>query len=149
LDETKDDDKKKIAAKKQNAVAMANLSMAFTSESTMGMVYKAMTTDWPNGLAHLVIKGLFKKYQPQDMVTRVELQQMLNKIGMKKDADPATLFEQIASVENCYNTTTSQFPQEDLIAIILDAAPMEYQRDKPYDGRSRRGDESSALAANQ
>jgi hypothetical protein len=77
LDETNNDDKKKmlqqIAAKKQNAVAMANLLMAFTSAGTMGMVYKAMTTEWPGGLVHLVIKGLFKKYQPQDTMMRVEL----------------------------------------------------------------------------
>jgi hypothetical protein len=52
---------------------------------------------------------------------------MLNKIGMKKDADPATLFEQIASVENRYNMATNQIQQEDLIADILDAAPMEYK----------------------
>ena len=59
LDESKEEDKKKIAAKNCNSVAMANLAMAFTSETTMG---KAMTKDWPNGLLHLVIKGLFKKY---------------------------------------------------------------------------------------
>ena len=52
----------------------------------------------------MVIKGLFKKYQPQDMVTLVKLRQMLNKISMKKDANPATMFEQITSVENRYNT---------------------------------------------
>jgi hypothetical protein len=63
----------------------ANLSMAFTSEGSMGLVYNSMTSDWPNGLAHLVIIGLFKKYQPQDMVTLVELRQMLNKIRTKKD----------------------------------------------------------------
>jgi hypothetical protein len=52
---------------------------------------------------------------------------MLNKIGMKKDADPGMLFEQIASIKNRYNTATSQVQQEDLIAVILDAAPMEYK----------------------
>jgi hypothetical protein len=31
-------------AKQQNATAMANLTMAFTSEATMGLVYKAKTT---------------------------------------------------------------------------------------------------------
>jgi hypothetical protein len=73
LDESEDDDKKKIAAKKRNAVAMANQLMAFTSEGSMGQVYNSMTSDWPSELAHLIIKGLFKKYQPQDTVTRVEL----------------------------------------------------------------------------
>jgi hypothetical protein len=43
LDETVNADKIMIAVKKRNAVAMVNLSMAFTSEGTMGLVYKAMT----------------------------------------------------------------------------------------------------------
>jgi hypothetical protein len=30
-----------VKAKKRNAIAMANLTMAFTSEMTMGLVYKA------------------------------------------------------------------------------------------------------------
>ena len=62
LDESKDEHKKKIAVRNRNSVAMANLAMAFTSESTMGLVYKAMTKEWPSGLAHPVIKGLFRKY---------------------------------------------------------------------------------------
>jgi hypothetical protein len=33
--------KAQAAAKQQNATAMANLTMAFTSEATMGLVYKA------------------------------------------------------------------------------------------------------------
>jgi hypothetical protein len=32
-------------AKKRNAIAMANLTMAFTSEMTMGLVYKAQTEE--------------------------------------------------------------------------------------------------------
>jgi hypothetical protein len=38
-------------AKKRNAIAMANLTMAFTREITMGLVYKAQTEEWPGGLA--------------------------------------------------------------------------------------------------
>jgi hypothetical protein len=73
LDASNAGDKKKIAVKNRNAVAMANLSMAFTSDGLLGLIFKAATVEWPNGLAHLVIKGLFRKFQPQDTVTRVEL----------------------------------------------------------------------------
>jgi hypothetical protein len=52
---------------------------------------------------------------------------MLNKIGMKKDADPATMFEQIARVENRYNTPTQKISRDELIAIVLDKAVIEYQ----------------------
>jgi hypothetical protein len=135
LDESDITHKKEIAAKRRNAVAMANFSMAFTSEGTMGLILKAMTAERPSRLAALVIKGLFKKYQPQDTVTRVELsassnfffdlRQMLNKIEMKNNANPAVLFEQIASVENRYHTRTSKIPQEDLIALVLDKSTMD------------------------
>ena len=127
LDETSKVGKKKIAAKNHNKVSMMNLAMAFASETTMGLVYKAMTTEFPSGLAHLVIKRLFKKYQPLDTVTLVELRQMLNKIMMKKGSDPATLFEQIAAVENPYNTVTKKIAQDVLIAVALDKSTMEYK----------------------
>jgi hypothetical protein len=42
-------------AKKRNAIATTNLTMALTSEMTMGLVYKAQTEEWSGGLAHLVV----------------------------------------------------------------------------------------------
>jgi len=90
-------------------------------------VLEAKTNEWPNGLAHLVVAALFKKYQPQDTITRVELRQRLNQVRMKKGQDPVTLFDQISSIKNMYNTSTKQIDQEDLIAVVLDAAPIEYQ----------------------
>ena len=119
LDETKD--KMKIEAKKRNEVAMANLAMAFTNEACMGLIYKSMTTEWPSGLAYKVIEELMAKYQPQDTITRVEIRQMLNRVSMKKDEDPATLFEQISSIRNRYSKTVIH--DGDLIAVVLDAAP--------------------------
>jgi hypothetical protein len=62
---------------------------------------------------------------------------MLNKVSMKKDADPATLFEQLASIENRYNTVTNKILEEDLVAIVLDAAPMEYQAVLTSEQRAR------------
>jgi hypothetical protein len=61
-----------VKAKKRNAIAMANLNMAFTSEMTMGLVYKAQTEEWPGGLAYLVVAVLKAKYMPGDVITKVE-----------------------------------------------------------------------------
>jgi hypothetical protein len=80
-------------AKTKNATAMAHLTMAFTSEMTMGLVYKSMNTEWPEGVAYLVVESMMKKYKPQDTITRVELRQKLNKVSMKKGQDPSTIFE--------------------------------------------------------
>ena len=52
---------------------------------------------------------------------------MLNKIMMKKGLDLVTLFEQIAAVENRYNTVNKKIAQDELIAIVLDKSTMEYK----------------------
>ena len=61
----------------------------------MGLVYKSMTAEWPEGVAYLVVELMMKKYKPQDTITRVELRQKLIKVSMKKGQDPSTIFEQI------------------------------------------------------
>jgi hypothetical protein len=119
--------KEQATAVKRNAIAMANLMMAFTSEAMMGLVFKAKTADWPSGLAHLVVSGLNKIYNPQDTISRVELRQRLSAIRMKKNEDPTTLFEQISSIKNKFNMSTRHIEEEDLIAVVLDTAPQEYQ----------------------
>jgi predicted alpha/beta-fold hydrolase len=45
--------KEQAAAMKQNAITMANLTMAFTSEAMMGLVFKAKTQDWPSVVWHI------------------------------------------------------------------------------------------------
>ena len=84
IDETTEDGKKEVKAKARNAVAMANLTMAFTSEGTMKLVYKAMTSDWPSGLAHKVVEKLLKKYQPKDTISQVDMRQKLNSIKCER-----------------------------------------------------------------
>ena len=127
LDETKPDEKVKADARKRNGVAMANLAMAFTSETLMGLIYKATTTEYRGGLAHMVVEALFKKYEPDDKITRVEMRELLTKVSMKANQDPSTLFEQISAIQNRYNTSTRKIDEEDLIAVILKAAPKDYQ----------------------
>ena len=126
LDESTAEGKKAVAARKRNHTAMAAFTMAFTKETTMGMVYKSMTKEWPGGLAHVVVKALFKKFKPENVMTRVQLRQALNKISMKANEDPCTLFEQISTIENWYNNETCKVDQDDLIATVIDAAPKEY-----------------------
>jgi hypothetical protein len=115
------------AAKKRNEIAIANFTMAFTSEGTISLVYKAANADWPDGLAHLIVVAMLQRYMPQDTVTRVELRQMLNKVSMKTEDDPRGIFEHMSSIENRYTTPTQTIKKEDLIAVVLDAAANKYQ----------------------
>ena len=61
-----------IAARKRNTVAIANFAMSFTDETTMGMIYKAISQDWPTGKASVVVTELLRKFKPEDTMTRVE-----------------------------------------------------------------------------
>jgi hypothetical protein len=122
IDETTDAGKKEAKAKRAIKIAFANLTMAFTTEALMGLIYKARTQDWPNGLAWLVMKEVHKKYFPKDLVSKIELRRALNAVSMKKDV----LFEQISAVENKFNTVNYQIPKEDRISTALEKAPKEY-----------------------
>ena len=62
LDETDSDQVLTIKARKRNAVAVANLTMAFTTEEAISIVYDSATTSWPSGLAWKIIKAMKKKY---------------------------------------------------------------------------------------
>ena len=123
IDETQEDGKKKAAAKKRNAIAVANLTMAFTTEATMCLVYETVSSEWPSGLAHKVVSELFKKYQPQDTMTKAELRQQLSRVTLKKNKE----FEQLAAIKKRYNTSEKQIDEKELIATILEKAPNEYQ----------------------
>jgi hypothetical protein len=106
-------------AKKRNAIALAYLTMAFTSEMTRGLVYKAQTEEWPGELAHLVVAALKTKYMPDDVITKVELRQMLSKVKMKKDEEPSILFYQLSAIENRFNKPGQQIPDDDVIAAVF------------------------------
>jgi hypothetical protein len=106
IDITTDAGKMVAAAKKRNALAMANLTMAFPTENLFGIIYKTMSTDWPAGLAHEVVVQLFNKYSPDDRISRVELRTMLNGVSMKDAEDPSILFEQVSAIQNRYGTDT-------------------------------------------
>ena len=57
---------KQEAAKRRNALAMANLTMAFTAEVLMGLVYKASDEKWPGGQAWKIVKGLRTRFAPDN-----------------------------------------------------------------------------------
>jgi hypothetical protein len=69
LDAAVEADQKKVAARKKNAAAMANHSMAFTNETNLGMSFKAIAAGWPAGKASTVTRLLKAKQVPQDPMT--------------------------------------------------------------------------------
>ena len=114
-------------AKKRNDIAMAQFTMAFTTESEIRMVFAAETSNWPNGKASLVVDALNKKYCPQDTASLVELQQELYNVTMKKNDDPSVLFGKLSAISNKYNRVATRVSPEQLFAVAVSAAPGAYQ----------------------
>ena len=108
LDESVTADVPKIKARTRNSLAMAYLLSAFKSQADISIAYKVMDDDWPGGLAYKVVEKLVEIYQPTDDVTEVELYNKLLQVKMKKKEDPKVLFEQIATIQNWYNTSTKK-----------------------------------------
>jgi hypothetical protein len=108
---------------------MGNFTLAFATEGLCGMIFKAMTAEWPTGKAHLVVKALNEKYSPKDTISRVELCNMLNEVEMTEKAHPSKLFEQMHRIENRFNYPNNRIKidPEDLIACAIAAAPDKYQ----------------------
>ena len=127
LDETVAAEQLKILARRKNLVAMANLTLAMTTEGTMTLVYDAYSAEWPSGEAHKVVAALLKRYMPQDTMTKVELSTKLAQISMTKKQNSSTIFEQIASIRNKYSTPGTVIDTSELIAVVIKAAPKEYQ----------------------
>jgi hypothetical protein len=51
---------------------------------------------------------------------------MLNGVTMKVNEDPSTLFEQVCAIQSRYNTATHTIDEEELIVVLMRAAPNEY-----------------------
>ena len=114
-------------AKKRNALAMANLTMAMKTNEAMSVVYESYTDEWPQGF--LVMREFDKTHAPKDTITRVKLKKWLNKVQMKRDANPQTLFKQIANIKNQYLDPKAniKLEEEDLIAQVIATALRAYQ----------------------
>ena len=82
IDVATDIGKKQKAAVHRNDVAMACLTMAFTSETLIGMVYKSQTLLWPSGRAHMVMSALMDQYEPKDRISKVEMRKRLNSVKL-------------------------------------------------------------------
>jgi len=139
IDETTDIGKKQMKAKKANLLAMATLTTSFRTQALIGLCYKAMTSEWPGGLAWKVVDGLFEKYAPKDLISKVELRRELAAVKMGKKDDPRVLFETLAAIENKYNHAKFTIEKDELIATVLENAPMEYASVLTSEQRRRAG----------
>jgi len=126
-----------IAARKRNSLAMMSFTLAFQSEGLFGMIYDSYTDEYPSGLAHKVVKALLARYKPSDTISRVELRMKLNQVRMSSKEDPAKLFERISELKNRFKSNNFQIDKDDLIAVVITAAPDMYKAVVTSEQRAR------------
>jgi len=114
--------KVKLAAIHRNDMAIASLTLAFTSDELINMIMLSQNDDWPEGLASKVVKQLEERYKPEDIMSLVDEKISLNKIRMGQNEDPKKLFEKIKAVETRFNTKTKKISEAKKIAVVLSQA---------------------------
>jgi hypothetical protein len=113
-------------ALQQNNAAMANYTMALPP-GKLGLVHKCKSVEWPiNGLAWKITEQLEAQYAPRDLTPKTELRVALAQVKMGENEDPARLFEVLAQIETRFNTPTHQVPHDELMAVVIQRAPVEY-----------------------
>ena len=116
---------KQKAVKKHYVITFSNLTTALDSPCLIGMLMRAQTTNWPSGLASMVVNQLFDKFKPHDMVLLIDMNQLKQCIGLQPpQSNPQTMFDHIASLENQFKPTMSD---HEMIAIAIEKLPAEYQ----------------------
>ena len=90
------------------------------------MVNALIDNLWPNSFACKINDALFKKYESQDRVSRIELWQALNAITITVNDDPTRLFESLSSIQNWCSTASFMVLEEELIATVLDKVLRKY-----------------------
>jgi hypothetical protein len=128
---------RQASAKKKNSVAIASMTMAFSTQGLLAMIINSMSIAWPSGLAHTVREQLFHEYRPTDIVALVEVRTALNAVRMKKKADPKDMLEEIAGIRYRYGTVTRPVTEEECIAVAIDAAPEIYAGPMVSEQRSK------------
>ena len=64
IDSATTEGKKQEISKNMNAIAITNLTTAFTGESLIGVVYQERTTKRPSELAQMLVDAVFMRYVP-------------------------------------------------------------------------------------
>ena len=112
-------------ALQRNGAAMANYTMAMPGEK-MGIVHKSKCVDWPDGQAWKITVQLEEQFAPRDLASKTELRVALSQVKMGNNEDPVKMFERLAGIETRFNTTAYQIPQDELMAVVIQKAPPQY-----------------------
>ena len=80
----------------QNAAAVGCLTIAFTTSELIEFCTDSATDKYPAGIASEIVKKLFTKYRPVDVVAGVEAELELSRLKFKNSRHPDEFFTNLA-----------------------------------------------------
>ncbi|GKY91056.1 hypothetical protein MPSEU_000078400 [Mayamaea pseudoterrestris] len=111
-------DAQKLAVKR-NSKAVAMLVQAFKKDSLLLLYHQCCTSDWPTGLASDLMKRLQDRYQPNDALTGIELEQAIQAIkDVSATSNPEVLFDAIDRVAIKFATSSVKLTESQKEVII-------------------------------
>ena len=91
--------KRQDVAKKCNDLAVSAFTFAFSSLAMMAYIDKGTDADWPNGHAGKITKALFKKFKPEDIMSKAEMREEISELKMGENEDPSNIFASMTNIE--------------------------------------------------
>lgn len=117
------------AAVLRNGMAVSFYTLAFREDSLKFLIIESITTDWPNGLAHVITTKLHKKYHPSDMFGEVEMEQALLAVHLGESEDPRLLFSRLYQVKAKFCLSpgaTITLSDARVVSSVLSKSPAKY-----------------------
>jgi len=104
---------------------MAYLTYMLVNNRAVSCIEKAKTLEYPNGLAHLLLKRLDQKFMPKGGFKMSRLRDKLRKLKFKDKDDPNNFFEKIAGIKNLSMPLdqTDSISKDELVSHVISATP--------------------------
>jgi hypothetical protein len=100
------------------------LTLALEKQATR-FIFKGMTSAWPNGKAHLIVKALLQKFRPHDAMSELEFSEAVMQMQLHPGDNPTELFSQLADIENRFGI--HNYSEQQVIAAIMRLIPADYR----------------------
>ena len=87
------------------------------------MITTAITTDWPDGAAHLITERLDTQCQPDDQVAKIEIETELAKVIMDTEESPVELFNKLANVRVLFTQPGRPIADDKFYPTVIRVSP--------------------------
>jgi hypothetical protein len=97
------------------------------SEQMISLIWDAIDTDWPQGVAWKAWKYIAEANVERSIPAKLSIAKELREVSMKDDDDPNVLVEQLAKIKNKARLSKVTVSLEEQLVAVIGAAPAKYQ----------------------